>query len=377
MMQSHANRFSDTATVGALLEATTAISADGQSIETLEAILSHAAAVVGAEASSLIMFDRFRKKLVFKATCGQQSSRLVGESFDAKLGIAGYVARTGQVAVANNVTDNRHFYDGFDDKIRFETRRLICAPLRCRGQIMGVVQAINKKDGTSFSPADLDLLQIFSNLAAVPSLHPDLTESTFKFALDAEIWDIRFADGQRVEAGRFPRSAALGLAYFYQLMSRPFADVTATDLIQAVNPADRGRAAGGHDAGSSSDQSSYQASIDTEALRDIYRRIEELKADIDKAHNRGDWTTAEMLNHELEQLREQLKRDTSFMNRIKTVSDKSPQRRARESIRLALARARSQLAKSMPLLANHLAECVRVSGYSFAYHHPPHIQWEL
>ena len=53
------------------------------------------------------------------------------------------------------------------DSIDYETKSMACVPLKIGKRTIGVVQVINKKDQTQFSQADMDVLEEFSNLAAL------------------------------------------------------------------------------------------------------------------------------------------------------------------------------------------------------------------
>ncbi len=156
----------DEATLEALLEASAAINGSLDLQAVLQAIARTAADVLGAEASSVILLDRPRNKLVFKAAVGAEGAALVGEEFDATLGIAGRVASTGQPMLVPDVHRHPDFFGGFDEKSTFVTRGMVVAPLRVRGQTMGVVEVLNKRGGQPFDEHDVDLLQIFANLAA-------------------------------------------------------------------------------------------------------------------------------------------------------------------------------------------------------------------
>ncbi|MBE0698693.1 MAG: GAF domain-containing protein, partial [Anaerolineaceae bacterium] len=54
-----------------------------------------------------------------------------------------------------------------DQKTGFITRALLAIPLKVKEQVIGVVEVINKKDGTFFSPDDQDLLSAFGSQAVV------------------------------------------------------------------------------------------------------------------------------------------------------------------------------------------------------------------
>lgn len=62
-------------------------------------------------------------------------------------GIAGYVAETGEtLSVADAYADER-FNRAIDEQTGYTTRSILCMPICIRGQVIGVVQMINKIDG--------------------------------------------------------------------------------------------------------------------------------------------------------------------------------------------------------------------------------------
>jgi len=154
-------------TLAALLEASAVMNASLELPVTLRAIAQSAATVLDAEGSSVLLVDQPRQKLVFRAAVGDRGDILVGEEFDAQLGIAGKVASTGQATLVQNVRDDPSFFNGIDAKTNVTTRDLLAAPLRRRGEILGVVEVLNRRPPGHFTERDLDLLQLFANLAAI------------------------------------------------------------------------------------------------------------------------------------------------------------------------------------------------------------------
>jgi Nif-specific regulatory protein len=154
-------------TLAALLEASAVMNSSLEVSATLRAIARTAASVLAAEGSSVLLLDRPRKKLVFQAAVGDRSAVLVGEAFDAHLGIAGRVASTGQAALVPNAQLDPAFFAGIDAKTNLTTREIIAAPLRYRGEIIGVVEVLNRRPPGQFTEPDLDILQLFANLAAI------------------------------------------------------------------------------------------------------------------------------------------------------------------------------------------------------------------
>ncbi len=88
------------------MEATAAINASLDIAEVLQAIAMKAAVVLQSEASSVLLLDKRRNKLVFMAAVGDRGPALLGEEFDADLGIAGKVAATGDSVIVADVRQN-------------------------------------------------------------------------------------------------------------------------------------------------------------------------------------------------------------------------------------------------------------------------------
>jgi len=153
-------------TLSALVDASAAINATLEFTSVLQAIAQTSAAVLRCEASSVLMLDKRRNKLIFHAAVGDRGQALIGEEFDANLGIAGKVIQTAKWQIVGDVKENKDFFRGIDAKSSFETRTLIAAPLVYKGEVIGVVEVLNKLGGQLFNEDDAALLQIFANLAA-------------------------------------------------------------------------------------------------------------------------------------------------------------------------------------------------------------------
>src|SRR4029450_4492881 len=101
-----------------------------------------------------------------KATVGDRADLLIGEEFDSELGIAGKVARTGEAVLVTDVRKDKSFFKGIDDKSSFTTRGMVAAPLVIKKRVIGVVEVLNKIGQDNFTRDDLELIQVFANLAA-------------------------------------------------------------------------------------------------------------------------------------------------------------------------------------------------------------------
>ncbi|MEZ0229322.1 MAG: sigma 54-interacting transcriptional regulator [Planctomycetota bacterium] len=96
-------------------------------------------------------------------------------------GIAGHVAKTGEVVNVPTTTRDKRFFKGVDEKTGYRTESILAAPLRdARGAIIGVVQLLNKKDGP-FTIEDEEVLAALAKQAAsaveATTLHAELVRA--------------------------------------------------------------------------------------------------------------------------------------------------------------------------------------------------------
>lgn len=138
---------------------------------TLQAIADQAAIVMRAEASSVLMLNNRCGTFRFLAACGCKADALIGEEFDAALGIAGKVAETGKPLLLNDVRSDNSFFEGIDSKIDFTTRSMICAPMMHQGELIGVIEVLNSRDEGEFCELDVKLVEVFANLAAIGAVN--------------------------------------------------------------------------------------------------------------------------------------------------------------------------------------------------------------
>jgi Nif-specific regulatory protein len=133
----------------------------------LELIIDTATEIMAAKASSLMLLDKKTKKLFFKVATGEKRQEI--KAFEVKLGqgIAGYVAETGESLLIQDVKSEPRWYKNISDAIGFETRSIACVPLKSGGNIIGVVQSIDKINGSIMNKKDLRTLEDFAELAAL------------------------------------------------------------------------------------------------------------------------------------------------------------------------------------------------------------------
>jgi GAF domain-containing protein len=134
--------------------------------ELLQQIMASAADLLDAETSSLLLVDEESGDLDITTATGESGEQITRRKVPAHQGIAGWVVDNGEAAVVDNPKDDDRFYAVMDQAIQFETRNMVAVPLKVRDQTIGVVEVINKNDG-SFTDTDKELAQALANQAAI------------------------------------------------------------------------------------------------------------------------------------------------------------------------------------------------------------------
>jgi diguanylate cyclase (GGDEF)-like protein len=127
--------------------------------EVLRIVLDRLKTLTHSEALSLLLYDAERDELVFAATETLRENAVVGLRVPSSESLAGWVVRTGESAIVDDAGNDPRFYGEIDRLTRFRTRSLLSVPLRRQGQIIGVLEAVNRLGGSPFGQQDRDHLE--------------------------------------------------------------------------------------------------------------------------------------------------------------------------------------------------------------------------
>lgn len=133
----------------------------------LDQILNSAVEILSCEAGSLFMVDETNGELIFEVTAGPVAGDLVGHRLPPGTGLVGQAADSGQAVISNDVHRTQGWSAQPDEKTGFVTRDLLAVPMVVKERVIGVVEVINKTDGTPFTSDDQDLLATFTSQAAI------------------------------------------------------------------------------------------------------------------------------------------------------------------------------------------------------------------
>ncbi len=128
--------------------------------------LDSACQIIGGQAGSLLLVTHEPQKLEFKLSKGPNPVP-TGTAIFRNLGIAGHVFLSGQPAIVLDAGNDPRHWSGIDQLTGYTTKNMIAAPIkRLDGELLGVIEVLNKSNGTP-NQEDVMILQILSSFLSI------------------------------------------------------------------------------------------------------------------------------------------------------------------------------------------------------------------
>ncbi|HLU08130.1 MAG TPA: GAF domain-containing protein, partial [Oceanobacillus sp.] len=133
----------------------------------LSTLMDTAAEIVNAEAASVLLWDAKNNELRFAATTtGDSGQALIGKLVPLEGSIAGTVMHENRIVAVNNVEVDPRHYSKVDEELEFHTRSVLGVPMRSKNRVIGVLEAVNKRN-LPWTEDDGNYLSILAAQAAV------------------------------------------------------------------------------------------------------------------------------------------------------------------------------------------------------------------
>jgi len=145
-----------------------------QLVEQITQMTQH---TIKASASSVLLLDVEKQELFFYVAEGKAGKALKQVRLSTQSGIAGWVARHGKPLIVNDVTKDERFDKGVDEATGFTTGSIMCVPLVIQRRTIGVIEVLNKLDGSDFNEQDLEILVSVGSTAAMAIENTKLHQS--------------------------------------------------------------------------------------------------------------------------------------------------------------------------------------------------------
>ncbi|HUR96829.1 MAG TPA: GAF domain-containing protein [Pyrinomonadaceae bacterium] len=164
-------------------------------------VLRVSALELGAREASVLIRDGVDGDLRFLVATGEVASKLLDLKIPAGKGIAGFVMSSGQPMAVSDVGEEATFYAEVDRETGYSTEMILATPLRHNGEMIGVLEYINRSGDTPnkpFTPEEMDKAARFSdgiaslvNAYESAKLFRDLGEKIIGTDEDMEIGSVR------------------------------------------------------------------------------------------------------------------------------------------------------------------------------------------
>ena len=132
----------------------------------LQTIMEKMAEYFRPDTWSLLMVDEDKNELYFAIAVGTAAEALKNVRLKVGEGIAGWVAKHGERLIVPDVMTDPRFAKRIDEMTKWETRSIICVPVRSKLRVLGVIQLVNVHL-EHFSDQEMYFLQSLCDYAAI------------------------------------------------------------------------------------------------------------------------------------------------------------------------------------------------------------------
>ncbi len=146
----------------------------------LNILMTIVSQVVDSEAASILLMDEVKGQLYFFAASGEKKDALNKIYIGRGEGIAGWVAANEKPVIVSDVSKDPRFTGKTDKESGFITKSILAVPLKIEDRLIGVAEAVNKKNGAEFSEEDVHLISSLATNGALAiqkaQLYKDLND---------------------------------------------------------------------------------------------------------------------------------------------------------------------------------------------------------
>jgi HD-GYP domain-containing protein (c-di-GMP phosphodiesterase class II) len=135
--------------------------------EVRQRAMEAAVELLACETGSLYLIDEAKGELYFEVALGDKGAAVKEIRLKMGEGIAGWVAQEGKSDLVPDTSRDPRWSRRADDKSKFQTRNMVTVPVRAKGKIIGVLQALNKLHGKKFDVEDQRLMESLADQVAI------------------------------------------------------------------------------------------------------------------------------------------------------------------------------------------------------------------
>ena len=132
----------------------------------LQVITGTATELLDCEGASILLYDEKNPRLYFAAATGSDPAKLAEIPVPMEGSLAGTIFRTNRPIILNDAEQDPRHYTMVSDHIKFRVKTLLGVPMPIKDRTVGVLEAINKRNGV-FDERDSTILSVTAAHAAI------------------------------------------------------------------------------------------------------------------------------------------------------------------------------------------------------------------
>lgn len=122
---------------------------------------------LSCEAASMFLYDSRKEELYFESATGERQEELKKIVLKKGEGLVGWVVEHNEGVIVNDCSRDSRFTAVTDKKTNFVTNSILAVPVQMNRNFLGVLEAVNKKEG-EFDKRDQSLLESIASFISIP-----------------------------------------------------------------------------------------------------------------------------------------------------------------------------------------------------------------
>jgi signal transduction histidine kinase len=143
----------------------------------LQVITGTATELLDCEGASILLYDEKNPRLYFAAATGSDPAKLAEIPVPMDGSLAGTIFRTNRPIIINNTEQDPRHFSLVSDHVKFKVKTLLGVPMPIKDRTVGVLEAINKRNGL-FDERDSTILSVAAAHAAIAINNARLLRTT-------------------------------------------------------------------------------------------------------------------------------------------------------------------------------------------------------
>jgi hypothetical protein len=118
---------------------------------------------IPSEAGAILFADVSARDLYFMTARGPKANDVMPFRVPMGQGIVGFAAVEGMALAVSDVKRDKRFYREISEKVRFDTRCILCAPITIDSRCGGAIELLNRVGSDHYSPGDVNIVSYMAD----------------------------------------------------------------------------------------------------------------------------------------------------------------------------------------------------------------------